>query len=324
MKVLVTGGAGFVGSHFVHYAKRAGIALLVVDDLRAGHRDAIPADVPLFAFAVEDRAQMRALLARETPTTVVHFAGSIDVAESVRRPGYYFENNVACTNHMLSACAEAGVSSFLFSSSAAVYGDPAGGSLEPLQESAACAPTSAYGESKLQTERMLPHFARAHGLRSVALRYFNAAGAEPAWGLAERHQPETHLIPLAIDAARGVRPLLRVFGTDYPTPDGTALRDYVHVIDLARAHVAALQYLAAGGASDTFNVGAGLGSSVQDVLAAVAIAAGKPVPHERTARRAGDPPALIAATAKIARVLGFRCERSALAAIVQDAWISRT
>jgi UDP-glucose-4-epimerase GalE len=248
---------------------------------------------------------------------VLHFAGSIEVAESVRRPLAFHRNNVAASLTLLEACVAADVRALVFSSSAAVYGNPA---RSPIPEDAPLAPLSPYGATKAITERMLADTEAAHGLRFAALRYFNASGADPAGGLGECHSPETHLIPLALRAAAGTGPPLRLFGTDYPTRDGSCERDFVHVSDLADAHVRAVEGLLAGGPGGAFNLGTGAGRTVREVLAEVERALGRPVPAETAPRRPGDPATLVADPTRFRRAYAWQPRRSDLAIIVRDAW----
>jgi UDP-glucose-4-epimerase GalE len=314
VRVLVTGGAGYIGSHAVKALRTAGHAVVVLDDLSAGHREAI-GDVPLVEARIHDAHTVRATLREHRIDTVMHFAAWLTVCESVRQPAKYYENNLVGSLSLLEAMTAEGVGQLVFSSTCATYGEPVA---LPITEDHPQAPVNAYGESKLAVERALRHFGAAHGLRSVALRYFNAAGADPDGELGEDHDPEIHLIPLAIDAARGGRPL-QVFGLDYPTPDGTCLRDYVHVADLADAHVRALDALAAGRPSAVYNVGTGRPWSVREVIDTVSQVVGAPVAWQAAARREGDPSALYAASARVQDELGWRPVMSDLATIVAHA-----
>jgi UDP-glucose-4-epimerase GalE len=314
VRVLVTGGAGYIGSHAVKALRTAGHAVVVLDDLSAGHREAI-GDVPLVEARIHDADTVRATLREHRIDTVMHFAAWLTVSESVRQPAKYYENNLVGSLSLLEAMTAEGVGQLVFSSTCATYGEPVA---LPITEDHPQAPVNAYGESKLAVERALRHFGAAHGLRSVALRYFNAAGADPDGELGEDHDPEIHLIPLAIDAARGGRPL-QVFGLDYPTPDGTCLRDYVHVADLADAHVRALDALAAGRPSAVYNVGTGRPWAVREVIDTVSQVVGAPVAWQAAARREGDPSALYAASARVQDELGWRPVMSDLATIVAHA-----
>jgi UDP-glucose-4-epimerase GalE len=319
MRIVITGGAGYVGSHAVARLQSAGYSPFVIDDLSAGHADALAPGIPLFRADIRDSAALCQIFAEVKPVAVMHFAGVTSVAASVRAPLHYFDQNVVGSVRLLETMLAARVSRFVFSSSAAVYGNPESW---PIQEDARKQPESPYGENKWAVEQLLARLFQASGLSSVSLRYFNAAGA--AEDLCERHQPETHLIPLAIDAASGRGPAVTVFGTDYPTPDGTAVRDYVHVSDLAEAHLAALNQTASVPGVHAFNIGAGRGHSVREVLAAVADALGTPVPSAEGPRRAGDPAVLVADIERAQRALQFSPKSSTLHQIVHDAVRSRT
>jgi UDP-glucose-4-epimerase GalE len=315
-RVLVTGGAGYIGSHAVRALLDAGHAVVVVDDLSAGHREALPPNVPLIAAPLHDRATVVSALREHRVQAVMHFAAWLAVGESVRDPLGYYHNNVVGSLELLAAMTEADVTQLVFSSTCAVYGEP---SRVPIVETLDKHPINAYGETKLTIERALPHVERAFGLRWIALRYFNAAGAHPDGTLGEDHDPEIHLIPRAIQAATGGEPL-QVFGEDYPTPDGTCLRDYIHVSDLAEAHVRALAALEAGAASGAFNVGTGQPHSVREVIDTVSRVVGSPVEWTAAARRPGDPAALYAASDRLQGALGWRPRYPDLDTIVQHAW----
>lgn len=319
--VLVTGAAGYVGSHAAKILSRSGYLPIAVDDLGRGFRDAVRFG-PLEEGSTLDRAFLDAVFARWKPEAVLHFAAFAYVGESVGDPGLYYRNNTMGTLSLLEACRDHGVGKFIFSSTCATYGVPA---RMPITEDLPQAPINPYGASKLMVERMLADFSAAHGLRSVALRYFNAAGADPEGEIGENHEPETHLIPLAIQAALGQGPALKIFGMDYETPDGTCLRDYVHVNDLGRAHVQALAYLEAGGASTACNLGTGTAYSVREIVDAVARAVGNPVPADYGPRRAGDPPALVADATRARRLLGWTPTESDLETITRTAvaWARR-
>lgn len=316
MTVLVTGGAGYIGSHAVRALLDEGLSVVVLDDLSAGHAEAVPAGVPLVRARIHDRDAVLDALMRHEIDAVMHFAAWLSVADSVRDPLGYYQNNVAGTLSLLSSMIEAGVRRFVFSSTCAVYGEP---SRVPIDETLDKQPINAYGETKLAVERALPHLERAHDLRWTALRYFNAAGAHPDGTIGEDHDPEIHIIPRAIEAAIGGRPL-QVFGEDYPTPDGTCLRDYIHVCDLASAHVCALRALTAGGASGSFNVGTGQPHSVKQVIDTVSRVVGAPVQWSSAARRPGDPAVLYAASDRVRRELQWEPQFAALDTIVQHAW----
>ena len=297
MRIVVTGGAGYIGSHMTAMLAERGHEVVVVDDLSGGHRDAVAPTATLVVAKTSDPAMRDAC---RGAGAVMHFAGRIQVGESVLEPRKYWQDNLVESLAALDAARAAGVSTFVFSSTAAVYGDP---EATPIVEEHPTRPINPYGETKLAFERALAGYGRAYGVRWAALRYFNAAGT--FGGLRERHAPETHLVPLAIAAARGDGAPLRVFGNDWPTPDGTCVRDYVHVRDLALAHLAALEHLAAGGESGAFNVGSGRGATVREVLAAVERATGKRVRAIDAPRRDGDPAVLVASVEKAKRVLGW-------------------
>ncbi|MFN7980004.1 MAG: UDP-glucose 4-epimerase GalE [Vicinamibacterales bacterium] len=313
-RVLVTGGAGYIGSHTAKALQQAGHTVVVLDDLSAGHVEATRG-LPLVRARVHDSAAVRAALVEHRIDAVMHFAAWLAVGESVRHPGKYYENNTTGTLALLDAMVAEGVGRLVFSSTCATYGEP---QALPLTEDHPQSPVNAYGESKLAIERALRHYDTAHGLRSIALRYFNAAGADPDGELGEDHDPEIHLIPLAIRAARGGAEL-KVFGHDYPTPDGTCLRDYVHVTDLADAHVKALAALEGGAASNRYNVGTGRPWSVREVIDTVGRVVGAPVRWSPAPRRDGDPSALYAASARTQAELGWTPRHSDLETIVRTA-----
>ena len=316
MRVLVTGGAGYIGSHTAKALARAGHEVVVLDNFSAGHRWAVKWG-PCVEGDLADPAVVKSALKAYGIDAVMHFAASIQVGESVRDPKKYFWNNVVNTLRLLDAMIEAGVAHIVFSSSAAVYGNP---EKVPIPEEHPARPVSPYGDTKLMMERALEHYGAAYGVRWMALRYFNAAGADPEGELGEEHEPETHLIPLVIRAALGRSPHVEVYGTDYPTPDGTALRDYIHVADLADAHVKALEYLARGGESRALKLGTGQGHTVREIIAAVAKLRGGPVPTRDAPRRAGDPPALVADPTQAMGFLKWKPRCSDLATIVESAW----
>jgi len=313
--VLVTGGAGYIGSHAAKALRLAGREVVIYDDLSAGHREAA-LGAPFVLGDIADVPRLREVLRRHGVTAVMHFAARLDVGESVRDPIGYYRNNVGGTLAVLEAMAAESVTEFVLSSTCAVYGEP---ERTPIDEDHPTRPINAYGETKLAIERALPHFERAYGIRAVCLRYFNAAGADPAGELGEDHDPEIHLIPRAIEAASGGRPL-QVFGSDYPTRDGTCLRDYIHVSDLADAHVEALGALERGGRSAAYNLGNGHPFSVLEVISSVERVTGRSVPRELSARRPGDPAVLCAANAKISEELGWRPRLGDLRTIVETAW----
>jgi UDP-glucose 4-epimerase len=315
-RVVVTGGAGYIGSHAVRALADAGHVVAVLDDLSAGHEQAVPEGVPLVRAQIHDRAAVATLLVDHRADAVMHFAAWLAVGESVQKPIDYYQNNVTGTLTVLEAMRDAGVRRFIFSSTCAVYGEP---SRVPIDESADARPINTYGETKLAVERALPHIERAYGIKWIALRYFNAAGAHPDGTIGEDHADEIHLIPLAIRAANGGTPL-RVFGEDYPTPDGTCLRDYIHVSDLADAHIRALEALERGAPSAVFNVGTGTPHSVRSVIDTVSRVIGRPVAWESAPRRPGDPAVLYAAADRVRHELGWRPNYTDLEVIVRHAW----
>ena len=320
--VLVTGAAGFVGSHFARVAHDAGLSVVALDDLSTSTGwPELPEVIERIVGDVADRALVAQLVTGRGIAAIVHFAGRIRVDESMSDPGLYFEQNVARTAVLLDAATSATRRplAFVLSSSAAVYGQA---ELSPIVELAPLRPISPYGASKLAAEVLLEAFGRARGVRWAAPRYFNAAGAHPDGSLRERHDPETHLVPLAIDAALGLRPPLVIHGDDYATRDGTCVRDYVHVMDLADAHLAALSALNRGAAVGAVNFGSERGSTVKEVLAEVAHAVGRRVPHEVGPRRAGDPATLVASAELAAEKLGWRPQRG-ISEVVSDALRSR-
>lgn len=317
MRVLVSGGAGYVGSHVVRALQRAGFEVWVLDDLSTGHAAAVRG-VPLYRADLTDPQALEAALDQLGPVdAAVHLAARTQVGESVRQPGPYFRVNVAGTLHLLEALVARGVRYFVFSSSAAVYGEPR---QIPIPEEHPCAPTSPYGQSKQMVEGMLAAFEQAHGLRWVSLRYFNAAGADPQGDIGEDHRPETHLIPSLLLAALGRRGPVELYGTDWPTPDGTCIRDFVHVSDLAEAHRLALEYLARGGPSGPFNLGSGRGVSVRQVVAVCRRVTGVEIPVRAAPRRPGDPAVLVASQEKARALLGWQPAWPHIEEIVATAW----
>lgn len=314
-RVLVTGGAGYIGSHACKALARSGYEVVVFDNLCAGHREAVRYGT-LVQGDITNLAAVRAALRDHRISAVMHFAAFLDVGESVREPIKYYRNNVDGALTVLEAMVAESIQAFVFSSTCATYGEP---HETPISETHAQNPINSYGDSKLTVERALPHFERAHGLRWVALRYFNAAGADPDGEMGEDHAPEIHLIPRAIDAATGGAGLV-VFGDDYPTPDGTCLRDYIHVSDLADAHVKALQHIVSGGTSAAYNLGTGTPQSVRAVIEAVQRVTGRPVPWTLGPRRPGDPAVLYAAPHKARTELRWTPRFVDLDAIVGTAW----
>ncbi len=315
--LVVSGGAGYIGSHTLRALRRAGHTAVVLDDLRAG-RAAFVEDAPLVRCDVGDRAAVERALARYGPFDgLLHFAASLSVAESVARPLDYWRSNVTGSATLLEAALLHGVRAFVLSSTAAVYGHPES---QPIPEASPLRPLSPYGATKAAVERMLADVEAAHGLRWAALRYFNACGADPEGGLGEVHEPETHLIPVALEAAAGLRDTLRLFGTDYPTPDGTCIRDYVHVCDLARAHVLAVEALLRGGPGGAYNLGSGTGHSNREILEGIERVVGLPVPVAEAPRRPGDPAVLVADAGRFRREFGWEPRDSDLETILRSAW----
>lgn len=314
MNVVVTGGAGYIGGTMVTLLLAAGHQVTVIDNLCHSWRDAVPRGAQFVDADLADRPRVESVLRDLKPDGVLHFAALIEAGESMQKPELYFRNNTCATLSLLEAVHAAGVKKLVFSSTAAVYGEP---ETVPISEDARLAPTNAYGESKLLVEGMLPWFQRIYGMKYASLRYFNVAGALPDRG--EAHEPETHIIPLILDVALGRREKILIFGDDYPTPDGTCIRDYIHVVDLAEAHMLAL------GALDTtdrliLNLGNGEGFSVKQVIETARRVTGKPIPAEVRPRRAGDPARLVASSAKAKEVLGWQPKHADLDDIVASAW----
>ena len=316
MSVLVTGGAGYIGSHMVLELLDAGEQVVVVDNLTTGFRWAVDPRATLVVGDVADEDLVRTVIRTNKVSSIIHFAGSIVVPDSVADPLGYYHNNTVKSRSLMATAVATGVKHFIFSSTAAVYGNP---KENPVSELATPAPMSPYGSSKLMTEVMLADTARAHDFRFVALRYFNVAGADPAGRSGQSTPRATHLIKVACETALGKRPQMEVFGTDYPTEDGTCVRDYIHVKDLARAHMSALTYLRQGGKPDIFNCGYSKGYSVHQVIAAVKKASGVDFKVVLSPRRPGDPAAIVAASAKIRETLGWKPEHDDLARIVTQA-----
>jgi len=316
MTILVTGGAGYIGSHMVHELADAGERVVVLDDLSTGFRSSLPMTVPLFVGDAGDQNLVSSIIREHDVTAIIHFAGSIVVPDSLRDPLGYYRNNTMNTRSLLEAAVNGGVRQFIFSSTAAVYGNPA---TLPIAENAPTKPLSPYGTSKLMSEIMLHDVAAAHDFQYVILRYFNVAGADPKQRTGQSTQAATHLIKVAVEAALDLRPLLQVYGTDYPTPDGTCIRDYIHVSDLARAHAAALAHLRGGGASMTFNCGYGRGYSVLEVVQAVKRVSGRDFAVRMAGRRPGDPASLVADVRRIRDVLDWSPQFSDLDVIAGHA-----
>src|SRR5690242_11876258 len=316
MTILVTGGAGYIGSHMVHDLVDAGESVVVLDNLSTGFRFLIPASVPFIAGSAGDRALISEVIAHHRVNAIIHFAASVVVPESVADPLSYYSNNTMNTCALLDVAIKSGIQHFIFSSTAAVYGNAGNG---PVREDAATAPVSPYGNSKLMSEIMLHDVGKAHGLHFVVLRYFNVAGADPKLRTGQATPAATHLIKVACETAVGKRPKMDVFGTDYPTPDGTCIRDYIHVSDLTQAHSAALAYLRSGGASATFNCGYGRGASVLEVIDAVKRVSGRDFRVDVSGRRPGDAPALVANVDRINSTLPWRPRYQNLDTIVAHA-----
>ena len=317
MAVLVTGGAGYIGSHTVCELIGQGYDVAVADDLSTGHIEAVHEKARFYNGDIRDKAFLSELFRKEAVDGVIHFAASSLVGESMVDPLKYYNNNMYGTMMLLETMVGNGIDKIVFSSSAAVYGEPES---VPIREEDRTAPLNTYGETKLAMERMMKWTSAAHGLRYVALRYFNACGAHVSGCIGEDHCPETHLIPIILQAAAGRREYISVFGNDYDTPDGTCIRDYVHVTDLARAHVLALEYLAGGGASDVFNLGSGRGFSVAEIIEHTKRVTGCDFAVKYEDRRPGDPAVLIASGDKAERVLGWRPESSEIGRVLETAW----
>ncbi len=315
-KVLVTGGAGYIGSHTVKELLRRGYDTVTLDNLSTGHAELVRGGEFVRA-DLRDIDALRQTFSKYPIDAVIHFAASCYVGESVEKPMKYYENNVLCGLNLLAAMVERKTRFIIFSSTAAVYGNP----VEiPITEEHTQIPINPYGQTKSLFEDILRSHERVHGIRHVSLRYFNAAGADPEGEIGETHDPETHLIPLALDAAIGHVPQLEIFGSDYATPDGTCIRDYIHVSDLADAHIRCLEYLRDGGASNAYNLGTGRGHSVKEIVDAAERRTGRAIPRVNSPRRAGDPPELVASAEKIKREMGWTPRHSALDEILATAW----
>lgn len=316
-RVLVSGGAGYIGSHTVRLLAEAGHDVAVADNLSTGHREAVPADIPLMNIDLRKREPVREAFRVFQPEAVIHFASHCYVGESVINPRKYFEDNLGVALNLLGCMVDEGCRSIIFSSSAATYGDPV---QVPMPEEHPQDPVNPYGESKFFIERILRRYDEAYGIRHAALRYFNAAGAHPDGTLGESHAPETHLIPLMARAALDDAFTLTVYGDDYPTPDGTCIRDYIHILDLADAHLRAMDYLASENRSLAVNLGTGSGFSVKEMIGKLETLAGRPVKHVIGPRRPGDPPSLVASGDKARKLLGWECRYSTIETILETAW----
>ena len=317
MAILVLGGAGYIGSHTVRQLIDAGRDVVVVDNLETGFRAAVHPKARFYQADIRDKASLEPVFEREQIEGVIHFAANSQVGESMVKPLKYYDNNLCGTKRLLEVMVAHGVDKIVFSSTAATYGEP---ERVPILETDPTNPTNCYGETKLSMEKMFKWVGRAHGLRFVSLRYFNACGAHPSGEIGEAHNPETHLIPLILQVPNGQRPAISIFGNDYPTPDGTCIRDYIHVTDLAQAHILALEYLEKGGESDIFNLGNGVGFSVREVIETARRVTGHPIPTQETPRRAGDPAQLIASSEKAKTVLGWKPQYADLETIISSAW----
>ena len=317
MAILVLGGAGYIGSHTVWELCEAGRDVVVADNLQTGFREAVHSKARFYKLDIRDREALDVLFQAEKIDGVIHFAACSQVAESMRDPLKYYDNNLHGTMVLLSAMVAHGVNKIVFSSTAATYGEP---ERVPILETDRTQPTNTYGETKLSMEKMMGWCSKAHGLRYVALRYFNACGAHPSGAIGEAHDPETHLIPIILQVPNGQREKLTIYGEDYPTPDGTCIRDYIHVTDLAQAHILALDYLARGGENNVFNLGNGVGFSNKEVVDVARAVTGHPIPAEIGPRRPGDPARLVASSEKAKSVLGWDPKYADLNTIISTAW----
>lgn len=317
MKLLVLGGAGYIGSHTATELLDNGHEVVIADNLVTGYREAVPEKATFYQGDLRDKDFLVDLLKKEKVDAVIHFAAFSLVGESVTNPLKYYENNLYGTKVLLDAMIETGVDKIVFSSTAATYGEPEN---IPILESDRTCPTNPYGETKLAMEKMISWAAKAHGLHFVSLRYFNACGAHKSGKIGEAHNPESHLIPLVLQVPNGKREFVSIYGNDYDTPDGTCIRDYIHVTDLAKAHILAVEYLMNGGESDIFNLGNGIGYSVKEVIETARKVTGHPIPAKEEARRAGDPARLVASGEKARKILGWEPEIKDLADIISSAW----
>ena len=317
MRILVLGGAGYIGSHTALELVKAGNEVVIADNLVTGYRKAIPKGAKFYEGDLRDSDFLDNLFHQEKIDAVIHFAAYSLVGESVTNPLKYYDNNLYGTKVLLEAMVKNNVGKIVFSSTAATYGEPEN---IPILESDRTCPTNPYGETKLAMEKMFKWTAEAHGLRYVSLRYFNACGADESGTIGEAHNPESHLIPLILQVPNGKRETISIYGTDYDTPDGTCIRDYIHVTDLAQAHILAVQYLNNGGESDIFNLGNGVGYSVREVIETARKVTGHPIPATETSRRAGDPARLVASSEKAKSVLGWKPVHDSLEEIIASAW----
>ena len=317
MAILVLGGAGYIGSHTVYELIDAGREVVVADNLQTGFRAAVHPKAKFYQLDIRDRAALDTLFQAENIEGVIHFAASSQVGESMSDPLKYYDNNLHGTMVLLQSMVSHGVNKIVFSSTAATYGEP---ERVPILETDRTDPTNCYGETKLSMEHMMRWVSQAHGLKYVALRYFNACGAHPSGAIGEAHNPETHLIPLILQVPNGQREKISIFGDDYPTKDGTCIRDYIHVTDLAQAHILALDYLLNGGDNNVFNLGNGVGFTVKEVIDVARAVTGHPIPAQVSPRRAGDPAQLIASSEKAINVLGWKPQYNDLNTIIATAW----
>ena len=317
MAILVLGGAGYIGSHMVYELINTGHDVVIADNLSTGFLAAVPPQARFYHLDIRDGAALSALFAQEKIDGVIHFAAYSQVGESMNSPLKYYNNNLYGTMVLLETMQKYQVDKIVFSSSAAVYGEP---EQMPITENSPTKPTNCYGETKLAMEKMMYWASQANGLHYVALRYFNACGAHPTAQIGEAHNPETHLLPLVLQTAAGQRPKITIFGDNYPTPDGTCIRDYIHVCDLAQAHILALKYLMNGGTNEVFNLGNGVGFSVRQIIDAARQVTGQPIPAEIAAKRHGDPAQLIASAEKAKQQLGWQPQYTNLADIIATAW----
>ncbi len=317
MCILVLGGAGYIGSHTASELVKAGHEVVIADNLVTGYRKAIPEGAKFYEGDLRDSDFLDKLFQQEKIDAVIHFAAYSLVGESVTNPLKYYDNNLCGTKILLEAMVKNNVDKIVFSSTAATYGEPEN---IPILETDSTCPTNPYGETKLAMEKMFKWTAEAHGLRYVSLRYFNACGADESGEIGEAHTPESHLIPLILQVPNGKRETISIYGTDYDTPDGTCIRDYIHVTDLAQAHILAVKYLANGGKSDIFNLGNGVGYSVREVIETARKVTGHPIPATETPRRAGDPARLVASSEKAKKILGWKPVHDSLEEIIASAW----
>jgi len=317
MSVLVLGGAGYIGSHAVYQLIDQGMQVVVVDNLENGHRQAVHPEAIFYEGDIRDAAFLDSVFENESIDEVLHFAANSLVGESMENPLKYFDNNVYGTQVLLQAMTKHGVKNIVFSSTAATYGEP---EAVPITETMPTQPTNTYGETKLTMEKMMKWTSVAHELKFVSLRYFNVAGARATGEIGEDHRPESHLVPIILQAALGQREEITVFGDDYDTSDGTCIRDYVHIEDLVNAHLLALEYLRNGGENDVFNLGSSQGFSVNEMISAARSVTGKDIPVKIGPRRAGDPSVLVASTEKATRILGWNPSHTSVTKIIEDAW----